>query len=145
MAKFEPYSIVAFNAAKLSENKMHDDTVAKKFGFTGGLVPGVDVYAYLCWGPVATWGRAWLEGGTMEARFRLPTYDGETVMFDVMGFGNAIGDLPILYQPGVLSIAWGTAIRQLAAGLGIEVDEIRDSVEQEPAPEIGRASCRERV
>jgi len=63
------------------------------------------------------------------------TYDGETVMFDVMGFGNAIGDLPILYQPGVLSIAWGTAIRQLAAGLGIEVDEIRDSVEQEPAPE----------
>lgn len=63
------------------------------------------------------------------------SYDGATVMFDVMGFGNEIGDLPMLYQPGVLSIAWGTAIRQLAAGLGIEVDEIRDSVEQEPAPE----------
>ena len=31
-----PYSVVAFNAAKLSENKMHDDTVAKRFGFTGG-------------------------------------------------------------------------------------------------------------
>jgi 2,4-diaminopentanoate dehydrogenase len=63
------------------------------------------------------------------------TYDGATVMFDVMGFGNELGDLPMLYQPGVLSIAWGTAIRQLAAGLGIEVDEIRDSVEQEPASE----------
>jgi len=63
------------------------------------------------------------------------TYDGATVMFDVMGFGNEIGDFPMLFQPGVLSIAWGTAIRQLAAGLGIEVDEIRDSVEQEPAPE----------
>ena len=63
------------------------------------------------------------------------TYGGETVMFDVMGFGNAIGDFPMLFQPGVLSIAWGTAIRQLAAGLGVEVDEIRDSVEQEPAPE----------
>ena len=63
------------------------------------------------------------------------TYDGATVMFDVMGFGNELGDLPMLYQPGVLSIAWGTAIRQLAAGLGVEVDEIRDSVEQEPAPE----------
>jgi hypothetical protein len=63
------------------------------------------------------------------------SYDGATVMFDVMGFGNQIGDLPMLYQPGVLSIAWGTAIRQLAAGLGIEVDEIRDCVEQEPAPE----------
>lgn len=63
------------------------------------------------------------------------SYDGATVMFDVMGFGNEIGDLPMLYQPGVLSIAWGTAIRQMAAGLGIEVDEITDSVEQEPAPE----------
>lgn len=63
------------------------------------------------------------------------TYDGVTVMFDVMGFGNPIGDFPMLFQPGVLSIAWGTAIRQLAAGLGVEVDEIRDSVEQEPAPE----------
>jgi 2,4-diaminopentanoate dehydrogenase len=63
------------------------------------------------------------------------SYDGATVMFDVMGFGNEIGDLPMLYQPGVLSIAWGTAIREMAAGLDIEVDEIRDSVEQEPAPE----------
>ena len=63
------------------------------------------------------------------------TYDGATVMFDVMGFGNQVGDFPMLFQPGVLSIAWGTAIRQLAAGLGIEVDEIRDSVEQEAAPE----------
>ncbi|WP_396903566.1 diacylglycerol kinase [Mycolicibacterium phlei] len=63
------------------------------------------------------------------------TYDGATVMFDVMGFGNEIGDLPLLYQPGVLSVTWGTAIRQLAAGLGVEVEEIRDSVEQEPAPE----------
>ncbi|ODQ86069.1 diacylglycerol kinase [Mycolicibacterium holsaticum] len=63
------------------------------------------------------------------------SYDGATVMFEVMGFGNQIGDFPLLFQPGVLSIAWGTAIRQLAAGLGVEVDEIKDSVEQEPAPE----------
>jgi 2,4-diaminopentanoate dehydrogenase len=63
------------------------------------------------------------------------TYDGATVMFEVMGFGNQMGDFPMLFQRGVLSIAWGTAIRQLAAGLGIDVDEIKDSVEQEPAPE----------
>ena len=34
----------------------------------------------------------------------------------------------------MLSIAWGTSIRQLAAGLGIEIDDITESVEQEPAP-----------
>jgi hypothetical protein len=63
------------------------------------------------------------------------TYDGATVMFDVMGFGRPLDDLPILFQPGVLSIAWGTTIRQLAAGLGIEIDDITESYEREPAPE----------
>jgi hypothetical protein len=64
------------------------------------------------------------------------TYDGATVMFDVMGFGNALdAELPMLLQPGMLSMSWGSAIRQLAAGLAIEVDEITDSCEREPAPE----------
>lgn len=63
------------------------------------------------------------------------TYDGAIVMFDVMGFGKPFDELPILLQPGVLSIAWGTAIRQLAAGLGIEVDDITETYEREPAPE----------
>jgi 2,4-diaminopentanoate dehydrogenase len=63
------------------------------------------------------------------------TYDGAIVMFDVMGFGKPFDEIPILLQPGVLSIAWGTSIRQLAAGVGIELDEITDSYEREPAPE----------
>jgi hypothetical protein len=63
------------------------------------------------------------------------TYDGAIVMFDVMGFGKPLDELPILLQPGVLGIAWGTAIRQLAAGLGVEVDEIIESHDREPAPE----------
>jgi hypothetical protein len=62
------------------------------------------------------------------------TYDGSEVMF-YMGFGRPLDDVPMLLQPGVLSIAWGTAIRQLAAGLGIEVDEITESYQREPAPE----------
>lgn len=63
------------------------------------------------------------------------TYDGTTVMFDVMGFGRPMDEVPILFQPGVLSIAWGCALRQLAAGLGITLDEITDSCLREPAPE----------
>lgn len=63
------------------------------------------------------------------------TYDGAIVMFDVMGFGKPLDELPILFQPGVLSVAWGSAIRQLAAGLKIEVDAITESYEREPAPE----------
>ena len=63
------------------------------------------------------------------------SYDGATVMFDVMGFGTSPDVIPMQLQPGMLGIAWGTAIRQLAAGLGIEVDDITESYERELAPE----------
>ncbi len=62
------------------------------------------------------------------------TYDGATVMFDVMGFGQPLDEVPMLFQPGVLSVAWGCAIRQLAAGLNITLDSITESYEREPAP-----------
>ncbi len=75
-----PYQVEAYNTAKASENKIHDDAVAQKFGFTGGLVPGVDVYAYMTHQPVEHWGRAWLERGTIECRFGKPVYDGEVAV-----------------------------------------------------------------
>jgi hypothetical protein len=76
-ATLGPYRVEAFNTAKASENKIHDDDVARRFGFGGGLVPGVDVYAYMAHQPVAHWGRAWLERGTAECRFQKPVYDGD--------------------------------------------------------------------
>ncbi|HEX7323664.1 MAG TPA: diacylglycerol kinase [Mycobacterium sp.] len=63
------------------------------------------------------------------------TYDNATVMFDVMGFGKPIDDIPMLLQPGVLSMAWGSVVRQLAAGLGVELDEVVEIYQREPAPE----------
>ena len=47
---------------------------------SGGLVPGVDVYAYMTHLPVQRWGRAWLEHGTAECRFIKPVYDGDIVI-----------------------------------------------------------------
>ena len=82
-SRLETYRVEAYNTAKLSENKMHDDTVARRFGFSGGLVPGVDVMAYMMHLPVARWGRAFLERGLIEARFVKPVYDGEIA--DVSG------------------------------------------------------------
>src|SRR5712672_2464722 len=82
-SRLEAYRVSAYNTAKLSENKMHDDTIAKRFGFSGGLVPGVDVMAYMMHLPVRKWGRAFLERGLIEARFVKPVYDGETA--DVSG------------------------------------------------------------
>ena len=63
------------------------------------------------------------------------TYDSATVMFDVMGFGKPLDDVPMLLQPGVLSLAWGSVVRQLAAGLGVDLDQVTESHVREPAPE----------
>ncbi|BDX30423.1 diacylglycerol kinase [Mycobacterium antarcticum] len=63
------------------------------------------------------------------------TYDSATVMFDVMGFGKPLDETPMLLQPGVLSLAWGSVVRQLAAGLGVTLDEVVETHVREPAPE----------
>ncbi len=63
------------------------------------------------------------------------TYDNRTVMFDVMGFGQPLEEIPMLLQTGVLSMAWGSVVRQLAAGLGITLDEVAEVYVREPAPE----------
>jgi len=76
-ATLGPYTVEAFNTATASENKIHDDEVARKFGFGGGLVPGAIVYAYMTHLPLERWGRAWLERGSAECRFAKPVYDGD--------------------------------------------------------------------
>ncbi len=91
--RLETYRVEAYNTSKFSENKIHDDTVARRFGFGGGLVPGVDVMAYMMHLPVKKWGRAFLERGLIEARFVKPVYDGE--------IANVTGE----ENDGVLSIA----------------------------------------
>lgn len=78
-------TLTAFNTATASENKIHDDSVASRFGFTGGLVPGVDVFAYLAHAPMVTWGKDWLSGGQMRARFLKPVYDGDTAEVTATG------------------------------------------------------------
>ena len=71
------YRVQAKNLSHASENKIHDDAVARRFGFQGGLVPGVEVYAYMTHQPLARWGRAWLERGTGDCRFSKPVYEGD--------------------------------------------------------------------
>ena len=92
-----PYRVEAFNASKESENKIHDDDVARRFGFKGGLVPGVDVYAYMTHLPVQRWGRAWLERGAAECRLLKPVYDGDTAVVTAVE-GTAGLDLRIERQ-----------------------------------------------
>ncbi len=64
------------------------------------------------------------------------TYDNPLIMFDVMGFGKSLDEVPMLLQPGILSMAWGSVVRQIAAGLEVDLDpELTETVERLPAPE----------
>jgi hypothetical protein len=96
------HEVRAYNTATLSENAMHHDDVAQRYGFRGGLVPGVDVYAYLTHLPADRWGLPWLERGRMQGRFVKPVYDGETITVRgeeaddgslVLEVRNAFGDV----------------------------------------------------
>ena len=84
------YRVQACNLSAASENKIHDDDVARRFGFRGGLVPGVEVYAYMTHLPAARWGSAWLERGTAECRFLKPVYDGKLVTVNANETGGAL-------------------------------------------------------
>jgi acyl-CoA thioesterase FadM len=62
------------------ENKIHEDDLARQYGFKGGLVPGVIVYAWMTHPVVEALGAEWLERGSFETRFAKPIYYEEPAM-----------------------------------------------------------------
>lgn len=114
------YLVRAHNTATESTNRIHDDAVARGLGFRGGLVPGVDVFAYLCHLPAQHWGRDWLERGTIEARFGSPVYDGDEVT--ITGHESADGSLALeLRDPAAAVCATGTGTLPAQRPLAVDV------------------------
>ena len=69
----------AHNTSAASENKIHDDDVARTYGFSGGLVPGATSYAYLAGHLARVLGERWVTGGASSIRLVRPVYEGERV------------------------------------------------------------------
>ncbi len=108
------YAVDAFNTATASANKIHDDAVAAEYGFQGGLVPGVDVIAYLTRAPVERWGIEWLRHGGLSARLVSPVYDGEQVTVTVTDDGDD-GLALVLHNPRHEVCATARAVLQAPA------------------------------
>ncbi len=104
MTALPPYHVQAYNTAKASENKIHDDATAQRFGFKGGFVGGVNVYAYMSHQPIRHWGRTWLERGTGEARFGKPVYENDiaevTAVEDRHGLALQVTSVGVLCATG---------------------------------------------
>lgn len=86
----------AFNQVPESDNRIHSDELAKEYGFTGALVPGVTITCYLSHPAVEAWGMHWLERGSAHVKVRSPLYDDED--FDVSVTPSVDG-----YQAALLS------------------------------------------
>jgi 4-hydroxy-tetrahydrodipicolinate reductase len=62
------------------------------------------------------------------------TYYQPVVMNDLFGFGKPMDQPGFLWSPGILTMAWGSVVRQIAAGLGITLDEpLVEEVDRRPA------------
>lgn len=100
------YEVQAHNLSHASENRIHDDMTAQRFGFTGGLVPGVEVFAYCCHPAVAKWGRAFLTQGEITVGFQKPVYDGRIATITAALDGN---DLALAVASEGVACARGVA------------------------------------
>lgn len=72
-----PGQLRARNTSAVSENKIHEDEIARTYGFRGGLVPGATTYAYLASYLAEHLGEPWLTGGTATVALIRPVYDGD--------------------------------------------------------------------
>lgn len=112
---------VARNTSTASENKIHDDAVARQYGFRGGLVPGATSYAYLASHLTRTLGPAWAAHGTSSIALVKPVYEGEIVslggrVLHVRGDANrgaldlecwVDGPDGVRRAPGTAGLTWG--------------------------------------
>jgi hypothetical protein len=73
------YRTRAVNSVRDSENRIHADEVALRYGFRAGLVAGVTVYGYMT-EPIIARHPEWIECGTMQVRLLEPFYDGDQVI-----------------------------------------------------------------
>ena len=116
------HQIVARNTATKSENRIHEDSTARKFGFAGGLVPGVTIYAYMCRPVVERLGVPWFEAGRLSARFVNPVYDGEEISVEATPTRSETElDLKVLDSAGALCATGDCGIR--AALPSIDLDD----------------------
>jgi hypothetical protein len=73
-ASLPEFHVSAPTPTEPHENRIHEDDLARQYGFKGGLVPGVIMYAWMTHPVVEALGVEWLERGEFETRFPKPIY-----------------------------------------------------------------------
>ncbi|HTO57656.1 MAG TPA: hypothetical protein VMJ74_07665, partial [Pseudomonadales bacterium] len=85
MALYQP---TAINHSHASENRIHSDDVARAYGFTGALVPGVAVFGYMTHPLTSALGLDWLGHSRVALRLLKPAYHGDRLSIPLTQTGD---------------------------------------------------------
>ncbi|WP_082970346.1 dihydrodipicolinate reductase [Mycobacterium sp. E2989] len=67
--------------------------------------------------------------------FNYATYPDRAAVYEILGFGKPPEYQAFAAQPGMFTFGWGPVLHQLAAGLGVVIDDIEETNERLPAAE----------
>ena len=81
---WRPHVVLARNYSSDSENKIHSDDVAQRYGFSGALIGGVYVYGYMVHPLAERYGEDWLGRAVSEVTFFKPAYDGDRLSIEAV-------------------------------------------------------------
>ena len=138
-----PIRRLAVNSAAESDNKIHSDAEAQRFGYRAALVPGVTLYAYLTQFVVPFFGADWLARGSATLRLLRPAYEGETVVCNAAlrnEEGRTILDLTCAREDGTVC-ADGSAWLHDGDDDGLaDAPPLPETVPPEPLPALTPAT-----
>lgn len=76
-----------------------------------------------------------IESVRVTEMFNYATYPDKAAVYEILGFGKPPEYTAFAATPGVFTFGWGPVLHQLAAGLGVKIDNIEESNERIPATE----------
>ncbi|MCW2649813.1 MAG: putative dihydrodipicolinate reductase-like protein [Mycobacterium sp.] len=76
-----------------------------------------------------------IESIRVTEMFNYATYPDNDAVYEILGFGKPPEFAAFAATPGVFTFGWGPVLHQLAAGLGVRIDDIAEDVERVAATE----------
>ena len=103
--------------------------------FVSGIDPGWgnDVLPILMTGLAGT-----IESVRCQEIFDYTTYDQPDAVRNLIGMGRSMDEVPMMVAPSVPTMVWGGQVRLMARALGVELDEIRETLDRRALEADGR-------
>ncbi len=76
-----------------------------------------------------------IESIRVTEMFNYATYPDKDAVYEILGFGKPPEFTAFAAAPGMFAFGWGPVLHQLAAGLGVKIDNVEESIERIPASE----------